>query len=154
VALWGDSFAPVNVDPFRDPPQDSDDAPHEAQPVGGLLALFGALYEDGVRAAVVRRGLVGFGAVLDAPFCYVPHDVVVPGAMTAGDLCDVAAALAPRPVRLEGLVGGRNSVVGETPLRRAFEPALAAYRQHPDRLVLSASVTEEAAAWLAASLKP
>ena len=154
VALWGDSFAPVNVDPFRDPPQDSDDAPHEAQPVGGLLALFGALYEDGVRATVVRRGLVGFGAVLDAPFCYVPHDVVLPGAMTAGDVCDVAAALAPRPVRLEGLVGGRNSVVDEAALRRAFEPALAAYRQHPDRLVLAAGVTEEAAAWLAASLKP
>jgi dienelactone hydrolase len=154
LALWGDSFAPVNVDPFRDPPQDSADAPHEAQPVGGLLALLGALYEPGVRAVAVRRGLVGFGAVLDAPFCYVPHDVIVPGALTAGDLCDVAAALVPRPVRLEGLVGGRNCVVEEVQLRRALEPALAAYRDHPDRLVLTAGISDEAAAWLAASLKP
>jgi cephalosporin-C deacetylase-like acetyl esterase len=154
LALWGDSFAPVNVDPFRDPPQDSDDAPREAQPVGGLLALFGALYEEDVRAVAVRRGLVGFGAVLDAPFCYVPHDTIVPGALTAGDLCDVAAALVPRPVRLEGLVGGRNCVVEEPPLRRALEPALAAYRDHPDRLVLTAGMTGETAAWLAAALKP
>jgi hypothetical protein len=78
----------------------------------------------------------------------------VPGALTAGDLCDVAAALAPRPVRLEGLVGGRNCVVEEPALRRALEPALAAYRDHPDRLVLTAGMTGETAAWLAAALKP
>jgi len=153
LALWGDSFTPPNPEPFRETVQDSDDAPKEAQPAGGLLALLGGLFEGNVRAVLVRRGLAGFDAVLDSPFVYVPHDVVVPGALTAGDLADVAAALAPRPVRLEGLVTGLNIPVAEAPLRRALEPATAAYRAAPDRLVLSPAVTDQAATWLAAALK-
>jgi hypothetical protein len=56
----------------------------------------------------------------------VPHDALVPGALTAGDLCDVAAALAPRPLRLEGLVDGQNREVPADVLAQA--PVLAAYR--------------------------
>jgi hypothetical protein len=117
------------------------------------MALFGALFEEDVRAVVVRRGLVGFEAILASHFCYVPHDAIVPGALTAGDLCDVAAALAPRPLRFEGLVSGRNCVVEEPELRRALQPTLLAYADHPDRLVLTPKVTAEAGAWLAAGLK-
>ena len=117
VALWGDSFAPPNPK-GQDlaVPLGVDEFPDLAEPLGGLLALFGGLFEDGVRAVYVRGGLTGYHSLLQSPFCYVPHDVVVPGALTAGDLCDVAAALAPRPLRLEGLVDGLNR---EVPARGA-----------------------------------
>jgi hypothetical protein len=149
LALWGDSVSPVNTAPFEDVPETSDKWPHDARPLGGLLALFGALFEDDVRAVLVRRGLVGFEAVLNSHFCYVPHDCIVPGALCAGDLCDVAAALAPRALRFESLVDGRNCVVEEAELRRALQPALQAYAGHAERLVLRPTVTEEAGAWLA-----
>ena len=149
LALWGDSVSPVNTAPFEDVPETSDKWPHDARPLGGLLALFGALFEDDVRAVLVRRGLVGFEAVLHSHFCYVPHDCIVPGALCAGDLCDVAAALAPRALRFESLVDGRNCVVEEAELRRALQPALQAYAGHAERLVLRPTVTEEAGAWLA-----
>ncbi|MCY3020106.1 MAG: hypothetical protein NTW87_13900, partial [Planctomycetota bacterium] len=153
LALWGDAVSPVNSNPFEDQPESSDKWPHEVKPLGGLIALFGALFEDEVRAVIVRRGLVGFEAVLASHFCYVPHDTIVPGALTTGDLCDVAAALAPRPLRFEGLVGGRNCVVGEAELRRALQPALQAYASRPDRLALTPTVTDEAGVWLAAALR-
>src|SRR5262249_26376513 len=51
VALWGESFAPVNP-PERHlaVPLDAEPAPDLAEPLGGLLALFGALFEDDIRA--------------------------------------------------------------------------------------------------------
>ena len=56
----------------------------------------------------VRGGLASYRSVLDSPFCFVPFDAIVPGALTVSDLADVAAALAPRPVRIEASVDGWN----------------------------------------------
>ncbi|MFP4057969.1 MAG: acetylxylan esterase [Candidatus Brocadiia bacterium] len=152
VALWGDSFAPVNPPAFEDPT--SQDPPPQSEPLGGLLALFGALFEEGVRAALVRRCLTSFAAPLERPFCYVPADCVVPGALRAGDLCDVAAALAPRPLRFEALVNGRNQEAGQDTIRRALAPAREAYARCPERLVVAPSLTDGAAGWLAGTLRP
>jgi hypothetical protein len=105
-----------------------EESPDQAEPLGGLLALFGGLFEDGIRAVCVRGGLTGYHSLLQSPFCHVPHDAVVPGALSAGDLCDVAAALAPRPLRLEGLVDGLNREVPADELSRTQVPVLAAYR--------------------------
>lgn len=153
IALWGDSFAPLNVPPFDDKPLESRDCPRESEPIGGLLALFAALFEDGIKAVLIRRSLAAFESALCSPFLYLPHDVVVPGALTAGDLADVAASLAPLPLRFEGLVDGRNCEVSEPELRRWLEPARQVYGAHERRLVLSPSVTGQAAAWLAAELR-
>ena len=90
---------------------DAEPYPNQAEPMGGLLALFGALFEDSVRAVVVRGGLIGYDSLLQGPFCYVPHDVLIPGALTMGDLGDVATALAPRSLRIEGMVDGVNREV-------------------------------------------
>jgi dienelactone hydrolase len=129
LALWGDSFASQNPqDQDLAVPLDADPFPHAAEPLGGLLALFGALFDDSVRAVYVRGGLSGFGALLESPFWYVPHDAVIPGALTAGDLCDVAAALAPRPLRMEGMVNGLNREVPADILVKTLEPAREAYR--------------------------
>ncbi|GDY21204.1 hypothetical protein LBMAG56_25500 [Verrucomicrobiota bacterium] len=154
VALWGDSFAPVNPPGFTEPLIGEGRSPHASEPLGGLLALFGALFEDDVRAVVARGIFPGFQSLLRAPFCHAPHDAIIPGALTAGDLLDLAAALAPRPVHLESLVDGRNLALTATAARTAFasvtasSPGAAATWQitepTPDRAL---------AAWLAQALK-
>jgi hypothetical protein len=155
VALWGDSFAPANpADADLRVPLDVDPLPHQAEPLGGLLALLGALYDDDIRAVYVHGGLVGYESVLRSPFCYIPHDSVVPGALTAGDLADVAAALAPGPLRLEGLVDGLNRSVSAEVLGRAFKPAWAGYRAVDASAQLQVGVGDDGlAAWLLGQLK-
>jgi dienelactone hydrolase len=157
VALWGDSFAPVNPEGRTlAVPLDADPFPHQAEPLGGLLALYTALFEDSVRAVYVRGGLTGFESLLQSPFFYVPHDALIPGALTAGDLCDVAAALAPRPLRMEGLVDGLDRVVAPVEMARIMEPARSAYRalDAVTRLQLGEgdAASPPAASWLLGTL--
>jgi hypothetical protein len=52
----------------------------------------------------------------------------LPGALTTGDLPDVAGSLAPRPLRLEGLVDGLNRRVAAAAVQKTYEPAKAVYR--------------------------
>jgi hypothetical protein len=122
IGLWGDSFAPVNP-PDRNVsmPLDADGLPAQSEPMGGLVALFGALFEEGVKAVYVRGGLASYRSILESPFVYAPYDAIVPGAILAGDLPEVAAALKPRAVRLEGMVDGLNRRVGKE------EPGTAAW---------------------------
>jgi cephalosporin-C deacetylase-like acetyl esterase len=128
VGLWGDSFSPANAkDAKLAVPLDAANFPAQAEPLGGLLALFGALFEDSIRACYVHGGLSGYQSVLQSPFIYVPHDAMVPGALTEGDLCDVAAALAPHPLRLEALVDGLNRMVDADMLTKSYDVARAAY---------------------------
>ena len=117
-ALWGDSFAPVNPPDLRDPLLGEGEPPNQSEPLGGLLALLGALYEEGIAVVAARNTLPGYLSVLADAYCYVPHDAIVPGALTAGDLCDIAAALAPRPLRIEGLVDGRNRRLPDADVQR------------------------------------
>jgi dienelactone hydrolase len=158
IGLWGDSFAPVNpADRNLEVPLDADSLPNQAEPLGGLLALFGALFEDNVRAVYARGGLTGYGSLLDSPFCYLPHDAVVPGALTVGDLSDVAAALAPRPLRLTSLVDARNRLVAVDHLAEILRATRDAYAtaKAPDRFVMESDNKElvPAARWLAEQLK-
>jgi hypothetical protein len=169
-ALWGDSFAPMNLagdrrptgfpDPLlgeEEPPgRQADGRPTDtvvqSEPLGGLLALFGALVEDGIAAVAVRGSLAGYLSVLGDAYCYVPHDAIVPGALTAGDLCDVAAALAPCPLRLEGLVDGRNCRLPETDVKRLFEPTVRAYCAVEGALMIRTEPASDLAPWLLDSL--
>jgi cephalosporin-C deacetylase-like acetyl esterase len=153
LALWGDSFAPTNAsDRNVAVPLEVDPFPDFAEPLGGLLALFAALFEDDVRAVHVRGGLASYDALLHSPFCYVPHDALVPGALTTGDLSDVAAALAPRTLQLEGLVDGFNREVPVERVATIYESARNAYRSRKaeDHLQLggSARKAESTGHWL------
>ena len=115
MALWGDSDVPPNparllteeVAGWRIGPQ----VTREAEPLGGLLALLGGLFEEKVAAVAVHRGLSGFVSVLDDRFLYLPSDVIIPDSAAAGDLADIAGALAPRPLLLDELVDARNQRV-------------------------------------------
>lgn len=131
IGLWGDSLEPTNpahlmlneLPQWQIGPQ----IEQQAEPLGGLMALFGALYEPGVHATVVNGGLLSFSSLLDDAFCYVPQDVVIPGILEAGDLADVAASLAPRPLRLTGLVDGLDRLAANDELKRELLPAEQAY---------------------------
>jgi dienelactone hydrolase len=115
IVMWGDSHAPPN--PAR---MMLDELPNwqigpqiqnQAEPLGGLLAILAAFYERRVRAVAVHRGLASYRSILEDNFAYVPADIIVPGILEAGDIADVAAALAPRPVVLDEMVDGRNRLV-------------------------------------------
>jgi hypothetical protein len=157
LALWGDSVAPVNPDRLL-----VDEVPgwqigpviqHQAEPIAGLLVLLGAAYESGVRAVAVRRGLVGYLSILDDNFTYVPLDIIVPGILEAGDVTDIAAVLAPRPLLLEGLVDGRNRVVADVELRRRLGLLYDAYRNSSGKLLVrSGERAPRLAEWLLANL--
>lgn len=124
IALWGDSFAGANgAEVNFKVPHAADGWPGLSEPVGGLLALFGSLYEDDVKAAAVGGGLASYQSVLGHFAVLTPHGDAVPGALTAGDLSDVAASLAPRPLRLERMVDQRNQLVGADALRKAYAAA-------------------------------
>jgi hypothetical protein len=152
VALWGDSLAPtIPADQDAAFPLGADPFPELCEPSGGLLAVLGGLFER-VASVFVRGGLLSFASLLESPFFYVPHDAILPGVLTVGDLDDVVAALAPLPVRLEGLVDGRNRPASGAALEAAYAVARKAYRalEFPQRLTVESRVTEqqEIADWI------
>jgi hypothetical protein len=158
IGLWGDSPVPVNPPRFvlDELPgwQIGPEIQHQAEPLGGLLGLLGALYDNGVRAVAVRRGLVSYQSILEDRFSYVPFDVIVPGALETGDLAELAAALAPRPVILESLIDGRNRVVPESALHQALAPVYQAYSKvsSPHLLVRSGAGTPGLVEWIVSHL--
>ena len=124
MALWGDSFADVNppvIAPYESLyRQLSPRTLYQAEPMGPLVALLAALYEDRVRAVATRGGLVSFASALEDRFCYLPLDVVVPGILQVADLPAIAGALAPKPVLEEAPVDGLNRAVRRRPLPAAW----------------------------------
>lgn len=159
VMLWGDSFASVNppdllfdqsvlLEPGRQEP--GPQPIQQAQPVGGLLALLTALYEDNVQAVAVRGGLVSFQSVLKDRFCYVPQDIVVPGILERADVAEVVAALSPRAVLLESLVDGRNRLLSLPEVEDELRAARVAYRDAPSKLTIRDQAgASDVVAWLA-----
>lgn len=154
-ALWGDSFAAANPgDKNLAVPLDAAEMPLASEPLGGLAVLLTALFEDDVKAVWARGSLVGFQSLLESPFVYVPHDIVVPGALTAGDLCDVAAALAPRRLLLTDLVDGQNRLVANAGAAKALSPVRQAYESTAKaRLSLPGDTAEPVAKWLTTALR-
>jgi dienelactone hydrolase len=152
LGLWGDSFTPPNrPDTDFRVPRRVEGGPREPEPLGGLLALLGALFEDDVQAVYAAGGLVGYQLVLTHFAVLIPHDVSVPGALTAGDLCDLAGSLAPRPLRLEALVDPQNRLLPVAALRRAYGPAVESYAGTPESLRIEAQRSSPAR-WLLAQL--
>jgi dienelactone hydrolase len=148
MALWGESFAPDNPrDLFLDELEfeGGPQIQYRAEPLGAHLALLAALYENDIRGVAARGGLAGYLTVLEDAFPYVPIDVIVHGLLQAGDIADFAAALAPRPLLLEGLVNGRNVRLDGSDLTRILRLAVDAYRG--GRLVLRQEPSD-ISAWL------
>ena len=147
VGLWGDSAAPVNPPDFADPFIEEEDEFHLSEPLGGLLALFGPLYEQGIRAVLARGTIAGYGAVLRERFCYIPHDTLIPDPLGAGDLGDLAAGLAPLPLSLEALVDGRDCLLPPAEVEALFAPTLEAYRDSADGFSILPKRRDDLVGW-------
>jgi hypothetical protein len=157
LILWGDSLAPPNPAPATlEVPFDVEPFPRLAEPLGGLLALLGGLFEPEASAVYVHRGLVGFSSILDSPFCYIPFDAIVPSVLRIGDLCDIASALSPRPVRLIGLVDGRNQIVSDAQLAEIYGGVRGVHGSDDSERSSSASESEttlELLRWMTTTLR-
>ena len=156
LALWGESLMPLNngqmvldeLPLWQVGPQ----IQHQGEPLGGLLAILGALYDPNVRAIAMRNGLASFSSILDGAFLYVPADVVVPGFLEAGDIADVESALAPMPMLLNDLIDGKNRLVSANDLHSRLDPLFRAYRETPANLKVLSGEPSPVAAWLLAHL--
>ena len=152
IALWGDSFVEPNpADTNFAVPYDAK-LPRQAEPMGGTLALLGGIFGNDVKAVYVRGGMVSFRSMLDSPFCYFPHDAVIPGIFPAGDM-DVLAG-ANRNVRLESMVDGLNRRADDKTLKATYAQALKG-RPATNLLELQTEPSSPAdvAAWLSARVK-
>jgi hypothetical protein len=138
IALWGDSFVkPNSPDANLAVPLDAEPFPKQSEPMGGLLAILGGLYEPDILAVAAAGGLSDFRSVLQSPFCYLPHDVIVPGILTCGDIPDFAAQLAPKPLLIWKPVDGQNRLVEDDRLKEVFAPTRNAYAKSASALTLS-----------------
>lgn len=150
IGLWGDSFTPENGPDRRlDVPLGSGEEPPSAEPLGPLLALLTGLFEDEVAAVVAQNGVIGFRSALQSPFVGIPHDVVVPGLLTAGDVSDLAAVLAPQPLLLQRFVDAANRAVSVEAARASWAGAASAYQAvgAGEKLVIGDG-TQPVADWL------
>ena len=129
--------------------------PPVCEPLGGLLALFGGLYEDDVRVIIVRGCLADYQSLLDSPFTYVPFDAIVPGAIQVGDLPGLASALVPRHLRIEGAVTGHNRRRSADQLARTYAFLTATYKGEGQakRLQIEPQPSPALADWVAAGLR-
>jgi hypothetical protein len=122
--------------------------------LGAHLALLAGLYEDDVRAIAARGGLAGYLSVLEDAFAYVPMHVIVWGILKAGDIPDIAGALAPRPVATVDFVNGRNIRVPAPKLEEIFQPARRAYQgARAENQISVGSEPRDLAAWIIEKLR-
>jgi cephalosporin-C deacetylase-like acetyl esterase len=156
IAVWGDSFVPANPQRITldELPgwQIGPDIKYQAEPLGALLALLSALYEDRLRAIAARNGLAGYSAILEDTFAYVPNDIIVPGILEVADLADIAAALAPRSLLLDGTVDGRNRQLDVKDLEVRYAATRKAYGASSAQFTIRAAGSP-LAPWLAGHLR-
>ena len=152
IALWGDSLAAANPASNRfTVPLGIDNPNVFAEPSGGLLAMLGALFEEDVSAVYASGTFATFQSMLQSPFLLAPHDAIVPGSLTTGDVADLAAAIAPRGLRVGNSIDGLNRQVSDKDVQSAWKFASAG--QHDLNLRLSiSSDSEAAAAWVLSQL--
>ncbi len=148
MMLWADCFTPVNpADTDFKLPRGIDGWPPGPEPAAGMLALLAALYDDDIHAVYIAGGLNNQRDILSHFAVLAPHDALAPGALTAGDLTDLAGTLSPRPLRLEALVDHLNRKVAAAEIEREYGPTKQAYASKPERFGTSAE-RGSAAEWI------
>jgi hypothetical protein len=96
--------------------------------------------------------------LLNQPFFYQPIDTMILGVLSVADLCDFAAALAPRPLFLEALVNGCNRRASREQIEQIYCMARAAYamsgKSERLRIDVEPDRVDRTVAWLLATLSP
>jgi hypothetical protein len=122
--------------------------------MGSLVVLLMALADEDIRAVYAHGGIASYLSVLESPFVQLPHDCVVPGVFETGDLPELVATLAPRPLKLEGLVDGVNRIVTEDRLKVTYARAIERYERDEASKQLSIQQQRSSPAdWLIEQLK-
>jgi len=118
--LWADS--PSNALPistnFNLPRDDDSVLPIQPEPLGGLLALFSALFNDDVKAITIKGGLASYGSTLKHHLVQIPYETLIPGVFNMGDISLLINALGSRTIFLDQMVDGLNLEVAETKLEQ------------------------------------
>ena len=121
IGLWGDSLAANNVaENELAVPLDATSVPERGEPLGGVATLLAALFEPQVQGVYVHGGLMSFDSLLNEPFLYHPADSIIRGLLRIADLPDIAAELAPRPLRMESLVDGCNRKASRHQIEKTY----------------------------------
>lgn len=154
VAVWGESLAEVNPPDRRvEVPLGIDEEPAHSEPLGPLLALLSAALDPDIDVVLARGGLVSLRSVLDSHFVWMPHDFVVPGSISTGDIPSLAAAIAPRPLRVESAVTGVNRLADTQLVNKEWQFAADIYAQaKANEELLLKSERKSSLRWLAVTL--
>lgn len=143
--MWGDSFSlPNPAEREFQVPWRVSGRPRFSEPLGGMLAMLTALFEDDVAAVYVHGGLSQFHDVFRTYAVYVPHDVVIPGLLKVGDLPDLAEQLNSVPIRLDSLVDALNRPLAGGQVNHHYEFA----NQARTSAVVTDGRLNTAAAWM------
>jgi hypothetical protein len=83
--------------------------------------LLAALYEDDIRGIYNRGALTQYSTALRSSAVHLPHDAIVPGAIAAGDIPAVLAALPSIPVHFRDPIDGMNRPLSSNRLNELRE---------------------------------
>ncbi|MFO0818690.1 MAG: hypothetical protein U1A77_12160 [Pirellulales bacterium] len=145
VGIWGESLVEANGPNVRtDTPHDASPEAKIGEPGAGVLALLASLFDDRVERVLARGMIGGYTTFLDGPFVHVPHDVVVPGALTLGDLADVAAVAGPAALRLDRVIDAANRPLDQERLSALWSRTRQAYTTRKASLQLQGAAVEPA----------
>jgi dienelactone hydrolase len=119
VAIWGESLAKMNPDQtdYKIPRDDDASLPLQSEPLGGFLALLGALYENDVRGGILNGFPMSFRDELRGPLVSIPHDIVVPGLLKTCDIESLVFALEMLRFADVATIGGGNREGGQSVAR-------------------------------------
>jgi cephalosporin-C deacetylase-like acetyl esterase len=108
-----------------------DTAPLEILALGntGPIALHAAALDKRIAKVMLERSLFSWQNVVETPISYRQLANVVPSALRAYDLPDLAALLAPRPLTLEDPVNAQNLPAGADIVAAAYRACRDHYRQ-------------------------
>ena len=125
--IWAESLIPPNPDdaPFRQPRDDDQSLPTPSQPQAALVALLAGLYENDVTAIDATGCVASWKLLLDGHLVLMSYESLVPGVLTAGDICDLIENQSPKTqVTLRTPVDGMNRRVPPARLEQLFAKVL------------------------------
>ncbi len=112
----------------------------------GPVLLHAAAFDPSIDAVAVAGSYTSYHAIVDTRIYDTSFiSSTVPGALTAYDLPDLAASLAPRKILLTGATDGSGEPVALETLRQEYSFARAVFEQsgHPDTFHLGTEEGEE-----------
>jgi dienelactone hydrolase/pimeloyl-ACP methyl ester carboxylesterase len=94
------------------------------------VVLHAAALEPAIASVILEQGVLSWTAVARTPLSVNQLTNVVPGALRVYDLPDLAAAIAPRPLTLHGVVDAKLEPAARADIDAAYAGARGAYEAH------------------------